>query len=114
MTPLCPLIVFGDGALIASAPVPLFLKPIYQPVERKAIAGNVNEPAPLFQTNVAARLASLIVGDVVTFTMFCVVANLPDTVVKPAPCNEAASAYDVPTPNAMLDQIPPTVLLLVR
>jgi hypothetical protein len=82
---LSPLIKLGDCAEIANAPVPLFLKPMYQPVDNEDVIGRVNEPAPLFQANVAARLASLIVGVDVTFTIFSVVASLPDMVVKPAP-----------------------------
>ena len=87
-----PFIVFGDVGLIVNEPVPLLRKPIYQPVDKLEIAGSVNVPTPEFQTKVAARLLSLITGLVVKSIGFCVVANLPDTVVKPEPANDAASA----------------------
>jgi hypothetical protein len=110
-----PLIRSGDVGLIVNVPVPLFLKPMYQPVDKPDTAGNVIVPAPLVQTKVAARLASLITGlDDEKSIGFCVVANLPLTVVRPAPCKEAASAADVPTPKVTLPQVPQTLALLVR
>jgi hypothetical protein len=70
-----PLIVCGDGGVNDSAPDPLFLKAINQPVERVATDGNVMLPSPPSQLYVEARLALVIVGATDMSITFCVVAN---------------------------------------
>ena len=106
-----------DNALgaIVNAPVPLFLKLIYQPDDNDVYVGNVNVPAPDVQTNVVARLASVMDGETDTIAMLPVVASLPNAVaVRPAPAKAAASAAEVPAPNVTLPQTPADVVLSER
>ena len=108
------LMVAGKGALIVNEPVPLFLKPMYQPPDNVAGVGRFNVPAPAFQTIVLARVASVTTGVLVTAIMFSVVANCPLTVVRPAPAKVAASANEVPAPKVIFSQVPETEVLSER
>ena len=102
-------------ALVAnvSAPVPLLRTRINQPSERVDTAGRVHVPAPPVHTKQEPREDASIVGTETYSLVMNADSSLPKRATVLVQASDAASAVDVPVPNAMTAHTPACVVLLV-